>query len=249
MKAVSLKDLGISFPNIKVFENVSLDIQTGDFVAVIGPNGSGKSTLLKIIAGLLKPDSGEVELFGRDIKSFDGWNKVNYISQTPMQTNRRFPVSVKEVVAMGLDSATKKFRPWLDAKEKEKIEKALELVGMKDFSDNLFGELSGGQKQKVLLAKSFASERSLLLLDEPTSGIDADAKIEIYDILKKSNNDSKNTVIMVSHDMELAITACSRVLCLEKGGMCYWGDANALLTHRHKSGYYFAAGCVCHEHV
>ena len=247
MTAISLHDLGIAFPNVKVFENVSLDIEEGDFVAVIGPNGSGKSTLLKIIAGIISPDKGNIRLFGHDIGKFSDWSQVTYISQTPMQTNRRFPISVKEVVAMGLRRHG--FRPWLEGKEKRKIMEALAVVNMESFADGLFGDLSGGQKQKILLAKAFASESSLLLLDEPTSGIDADAKQEIYGILRNNNERNKNTIVMVSHDMEVAIKACSRVLCLEKGSMCYWGDADSLLTHRHKSGYYFSAGCVCHEHV
>ena len=247
MTAVSLENLGIAFPNVKVFENVSLDIEEGEFVAVVGPNGSGKSTFLKIIAGIINPDKGSVRIFGSDIKDFSDWSKLTYISQTPMQTNRRFPVSVKEVVSMGL--CRQSLLPWLNKQEKKKISAALSLVDMEYFADSLFGELSGGQKQKVMLAKAFASESELLLLDEPTSGIDVDAKQEIYGILRENNAINKNTIVMVSHDMELAIKACSRVLCLEKGGMCYWGDADSLLTHRHKSGYYFSAGCVCHEHV
>lgn len=239
MTAVELFGLGINFPGVEVFSNVTVKIEEGEFAAVVGPNGSGKSTLLKLICKILQPKQGKIEIFGTSIENFKNWNNVSYIAQSTAQQNRKFPVLVSEVVAMGLVSNKAFSFPWFSEKEKRKIASALEAVGMQGYETNFFGSLSGGQKQKVLLARSLASESKLLLLDEPTSGIDADAKQEIYGFLQELNKKSNNTIIMVSHDMELAAKAADKVLCLEKGGICYWGDAQEMMLHRHKGGYYF----------
>ena len=246
MIAVELEDIAVSFPGVKVFENVSLSIEQGDFVAVVGPNGSGKSTLLRLLCQGLEYERGNIRLFGQDIKKFRDWQQVSYIAQSPAQQNRNFPVLVKEVVSMGLLAQKSSFWPWLTGAEGEQIRDTLAAVGMPGYEERFFGSLSGGQKQKILLARALVSGSRLLLLDEPTSGIDADAKEELYALLRDINKERGNTVVMVSHDMELAAKAADKALCLEKGGMCYWGPAQEILLHRHMGGYYF--GCTGEEH-
>lgn len=248
MVAVEIESLTASFPGLTVFENVSIKIDEGDFVAIVGPNGSGKSTLLKMICKIIKPKQGSIKIFDEDIKQFKNWHDVAYISQTPVQQNRSFPVVAKEVVAMGLLPGRGFSSPKLLDADKDKVKKAIEAVGMNGYENTLFGRLSGGQRQKILLARALITGSRLLLLDEPTSGIDIDAKQELYELLKEMNESKKNTIIMVSHDMELAARAAKKVLCLEQGGVCYWGTGQDMMQHRHRGGYYFGCACAGEEH-
>lgn len=245
MMIIKTKDLGFAFADEWLFKNVNLNIYKGDFVAIVGPNGSGKSTLLRLLTNLLTATVGEIDLFGININSFKDWQKISYISQYPAQQQKNFPVTVSEVVSMGLLSCRKSFLPYLSKEEKLRVKEKLDLVDMWDFKDSLIGSLSGGQRQRVFLARALVGEPQVLFLDEPTSGIDADAKNEIYKLLKKLNKEEDATIVMISHDMELAASTADKVLCLESGGVCYWGDADEIIKHRHKSGYYYA--CACEE--
>jgi zinc transport system ATP-binding protein len=239
MLAVKAENLGIAFPGARIFQDVNFSIEKGSFIAVTGPNGSGKSTLLRILSKSIPASEGSVELFGVRLEHFRDWRKVAYIAQTPIQVNRRFPVTVQEVVAMGLVSRGQYCRPFLSQDDKRLIGEALGGVGMSGYAGKLLGQLSGGQRQKVFLARALVSGAELYLLDEPTSGIDATAKAEIYAFLRALNKETGNTIIMISHDMELASLTADRTLCLEAGGICYWGEAKDMLRHRHKGGYHF----------
>lgn len=239
------KDLGFAFTDGWLFKNVNIVVNKGDFVAVVGPNGSGKSTLLRLLTNSLTATVGDIELFGISIKKFKDWQKISYISQYPAQQQKNFPVTVAEVVGMGLLSCRKLFKLYLDKEEKLKIQEKLNLVGMWEWKDSLIGSLSGGQRQRVFLARALVGEPQVLFLDEPTSGIDADAKADIYKLLKRLNKENGATIVMISHDMDLAAHNADKVLCLEAGGVCYWGEAHEIMQHRHKGGYYYTCGSVC----
>jgi len=242
---VETKDLGFAFTDGWLFKNVNLKVNKGDFVAVVGPNGSGKSTLLRLLTKSLTATTGEIELFGVNINKFKDWQKISYISQYPAQQQKSFPVSVQEVVGMGLLSCRKSFKPYLDKEEKLQIQEKLMLVDMWDWRDSLIGSLSGGQRQRVFLARALVGQPEVMFLDEPTSGIDADAKSDIYKLLKKLNKENGATIVMISHDMDLAAHTADKVLCLEAGGVCYWGDAGEIMKHRHTGGYYYACEREC----
>ncbi|MFH1470833.1 MAG: metal ABC transporter ATP-binding protein [Candidatus Micrarchaeota archaeon] len=200
-KALELENVSFSYSGELVLEDVSLSVQEKEFLGLVGPNGSGKSTLLRIILGLEKPQKGTIKLFGEE--GFGDWHRVGYVPQR-FSFDSNFPATVFEVASMGV---SKKY-------EKEVLS-ALSEVGLENQKNRLINELSGGQKQRVFLARSLANKPDLLLLDEPTTGIDAAQQEKFCCLLQRLNN-SGMTIIMVSHDLSLVAHSVQNVACLNK---------------------------------
>lgn len=244
---VAVKDISFSYGYAKVLKNVSLDIKPGDFLAVIGPNGSGKTTLIKIILGLLEPYEGEVWIMGKRVEEFADWQRFGYIPQKATHIDPFFPVSVKEVVAMGLLSTKKS--PRLTKTEKELfIQRALKQVGMEDFKNRRIGSLSGGQQQRVFIAKAIVNQPHILFLDEPTTGVDAETQEHFYDILDDLNKKEGITIVLITHEIGIVNRHVNKVACLNQK-LIYHGtheefcrsdtfkdmltDGHHLISHRH----------------
>ncbi|MBR1737079.1 MAG: ATP-binding cassette domain-containing protein, partial [Firmicutes bacterium] len=145
MSILQVKNLSFSYPDKKILEDVSFDVEKGDFVCIVGTNGTGKSTLLKLILNILKPDSGEIKIKGTPSKQFDKYNEIAYVSQKATGFNKSFPATVREVVSAGLYSGTGMFH-FNTAKEKKAVERAIERVGLTEYADKMIGKLSGGQQ-------------------------------------------------------------------------------------------------------
>jgi zinc transport system ATP-binding protein len=213
-KVVEMRDVWLKYDGISVLEGVNLDVEEGDFLGIVGPNGAGKTTMLKIIVGLIRPDAGDVRVFGREPWRLGELRSlVGYVPQRH-EAERFFPITVYEVVALG-----RIHRRWwtrkLRRKDREMIEKALEGMGMLEHSEKLFGELSGGQQQRVLLARALAQEPKLLVLDEPTSGVDQPSQENFYSLLSKLH-DMGMTIIMVSHDIGAITDRVTKIACLSR---------------------------------
>ena len=234
---ISVRDLGFDYGDGWVFHKLNLDVPEGDFVAVIGANGAGKSTLMKMLAHALPPTMGNIFYYGIPIEKFDQWEKIGYVAQNPAKMQRDFPISVREVIALGLIQKNKLWQRF-GSEEDEKIEKVLETFQLKDLEQRKIGELSGGQQQRVFLARAMVKEPKILLLDEPATGIDAASKIALYDMLQEINLEQNVTIIMISHDLELAAGAAKSALCISHG-ICFRGDVQEALQHHHKHGYFF----------
>ncbi len=189
-------------------QDVSLEIGRGKFVGLMGPNGGGKTTLLKLIAGLIKPDKGEVLVAGPTPKT------VGYVPQE-RAVDPEFPVTAYDVVEMGLYGSLGLF-PRITRKERHLIETALAHVGMQQHSKRKFGELSGGQKQRIFIARAIVGEPHLLLLDEPTTGVDAKARDDFYKLLSQLRRDLGLTVILASHDLEVIPTQVDEIVCINQ---------------------------------
>ncbi len=202
---VSLKNVFFRYRDEDVLEGINLDISAGDFVGIIGPNGGGKTTLLKIILGLIKPTSGEVNVFDK---------RIGYVSQRADQSHLQIPITVKEVVSLGRVSKAGLFKRFSNA-DKAAVTKALEQVEMGEYSDRLITELSGGQQQRVFIARALASEPELLVLDEPTAGVDSESQEEFYQLLSKLAK-SHLTMLIVSHDIDVILNEVSQVACINK---------------------------------
>ncbi len=212
---IEIKDVSFSYGKEEVLKNINLDIHKGDYLGIIGPNGGGKTTLVKIILGLLKPVSGTVHLFGQDICCFTNWSKIGYVPQKITRNDVNFPVTVEEVVSMGRIGKRGLFNK-LNEEDKNYVKQALRQVEMWDYRNKLIGDLSGGQEQRVFIARALAGNPEVILLDEPTVGVDVKIQNEFYGLLKKLNQQLKLTLILVSHDIDVVAHETTELACVNK---------------------------------
>ena len=234
---IMVRGLGFDYGDGWVFHKLNLDIAEGDFVAVIGANGAGKSTLLKMLAHAMPPTVGEIYYYGKPLEQCREWQKSGYVAQNPMKMQREFPISVEEVVALGLLQPGKLWHCYGHS-EKRAVEKALLDFQLTSLRQRKIGELSGGQQQRVFLARAMVHSPKILLLDEPATGIDTSSKVALYAMLKQINREQNVTIIMISHDLELAADAAKSALCIDHG-ICFRGDVHEALQHHHKHGYFY----------
>lgn len=205
MSIVTCKDISIEYDGKVAVDQVSFTIEQGDYLCIVGENGSGKSTLVKGLMGLLKPKSGEIEV-NKELTP----GGIGYLPQQT-ESQKDFPASVYEVVLSGCIKS-KGLRPFYNAKEKGRVKDNLERLQIYDLRHKSYRELSGGQQQRVLLARALCATDSLLVLDEPVTGLDPVVTAELYDIIEKLNQRDHVTIIMVSHDVRMAIKSANKIL-------------------------------------
>lgn len=209
---IELKHVSFSYPGTPVLRDVSFQIDSGEFIGMIGPNGGGKTTLLKLILGFLKPSYGTVNVFEESARShLAHHHRLAYVPQS-VRFDRDFPISVEEVVLSGLISHL----PWYGRfrqTERHAAQEALEKIGLLHLANSAFGTLSGGQAQRVLIARALVSKPDLLLLDEPTASVDSRAEADIYALLNQLKGGM--TILMVTHDLGAAIEQVGRILCVQ----------------------------------
>lgn len=213
MSLIDIKNLSLGYDGNIVLKNINLKIEENDFICVVGPNGSGKSTLIKGILGLIKPISGTI--------TFNNL-KQNFIGYMPQETkvDSNFPASVLEIVLSG--TLNKKSRSLFYTKEDKKLAiKNLKILGIENLKNKHFSELSGGQRQKVLLARSLCATSKLLILDEPSNNLDSKSKKNLYDILKNLNKNYNITIIMITHDLDHNNLIGNKILSLREDDIFY----------------------------
>ncbi|WP_101846137.1 metal ABC transporter ATP-binding protein [Halobacillus sp. Marseille-P3879] len=214
-KIIDMEQVSFKYEKEWVVEKVDLVIERGQFLGLVGPNGSGKSTLIKLMLGIIKPDRGTVRLFDQPIKQFNQWQEVGFVSQKANSFNSGFPATVLEVVKTGLVSRIGAFK-FFNRKHKEKALEALKTVEMDEYANSNIGELSGGQQQRVFIARALVSDPSLLILDEPTVGVDAKHVTAFYDLLRKLNKEKGISLLMVTHDIGTITQHATHVVCMNK---------------------------------
>ena len=204
------KDVTLGYENKVVAKNLNFKIDQGDYLCVVGENGTGKSTLIKTLLGLIKPLNGEV------IANVQGKNHkgVGYLPQQT-QAQKDFPASVWEVVLSGVLNNDHRC-PFYNKKDKAEAEKNMEKLNILDLKKRCYRELSGGQQQRVLLARALCATDSVLILDEPVTGLDPAASMELYETIKDLNKKENLTIIMVSHDIKNALNYATHILHLEQ---------------------------------
>ena len=208
MSIITCDKLTLSYNKEKIVSDLTFDIKEGEYLCIVGENGTGKSTLVKAILGLISPSEGKIHFNG--IKQ----NEIGYISQNSAIPDN-FPASIYEIVLSGCLNS-KKFMPFYSKNDKEKADKYLKLLELDDLKHKSFSQLSGGQIQRALLARALCATKKVILLDEPTTGLDPIATSELYEIINSLNKENQITVIAVSHDIENAIKYSDRILNLEK---------------------------------
>ena len=193
MAILKVNGLSLGYEKQVVINDISFEVNNKDFILVIGSNGAGKSTLIKGILGIIKPISGEI--------IYDSETK-NHIGYMPQETkvDRNFPASVMEIVLSGLINKMGR-RPFYNKEDKKKAREALKILKIEKLEKKIFSELSGGQRQKVLLARSLCATTNLLILDEPSNNLDQESKVEFYSTLKHLNEGHGITIIMITHDI------------------------------------------------
>ena len=237
MSLIKVENLKIGYGSILVVNNVSFEVQEGDYLCVVGENGSGKTTLLKSILGLVQKAEGTVTFA-------DGLcrNNIGYLSQ---QTNSvgNFPASVKEIVMSGFLN-NRRFGFYYSKSEKAQAARVASLVGIDDIYNHSFSRLSGGQQQRVLLARALCATHKLLLLDEPTSALDPIVTAEFYALLRKLNS-SGITIIMVSHDVNAAVHNATHILYLN-GRENFFGTTHQYV-HSEIGSKMLLSACPCDD--
>ncbi|HOU70729.1 MAG: ABC transporter ATP-binding protein [Methanothrix sp.] len=211
-RILSIRDLWVSQGGHVVLESINLELFAGDFLGIIGPNGGGKSTLLKAMLGLIKSDRGEISLFG--LPPARARSRVGYVPQKTV-FDRSFPVKVQDVVLMGRYSRVGLLHRY-GTEDRNCSLRALEAVGMADRAEREIGALSGGEQQRVFVARSLVSDPDLLLLDEPTAGIDSAQQTDFYELLSHLNCDLGKAIVMVSHDLTAISTYVNKIACLNQ---------------------------------
>jgi zinc transport system ATP-binding protein len=227
---------------------VSFAIPQGKYVGIVGPNGGGKTTLIKIILGLLKPSRGSMTIFGKSPLDARRHVRIGYVPQHISQTDFDFPATAREIVETGR-TALLTFGHRFTERDHAAVHAAMQTVGILHAKDQRIGTLSGGERQKVFIARALAQEPKLLILDEPTTGVDIAAKDDFYALLKKLHTDSHLTILFVTHDVEIIAKQAEFVLALHQKLIChcssheflsdevlrrlYGGDVELLHSHTH----------------
>jgi len=222
MSLIKAENLCLGYDGENVVNDLSFSVEKGDYLCIVGENGSGKSTLIKALTGLKKVNSGSLS-FGEGLHK----NQIGYLpQQTPAQKD--FPASVKEVVLTGCLGRKNIFGMYSRRDKREALDN-MTILGIAHLKNKCYRTLSGGQQQRVLLARALCATKSLLLLDEPVTGLDPVATEEMYDLLYHLNRDHKITVVMVSHDIGAAMKYSSHILHIKKDG-AYFGSKEGYFT-------------------
>ncbi|MFZ5824909.1 MAG: metal ABC transporter ATP-binding protein [Bacillota bacterium] len=213
---VHLRDVSFGYGSGLVLDSVNLTVERGSYLGLIGPNGSGKTTLLRLVLGLLPtPRTGLIELFGTPIQKFREWWRIGYVAQKAASFNTGFPATVEEVVFTGRAPRRGLFQRFT-GEDRQAVHEALTRVSMLEHKGKLIGRLSGGQQQRVFIARALVSQPELLILDEPTVGVDASAEAQFYQLLRTLRKEMGLTVILVSHDIGAVAHEVTSLACLNR---------------------------------
>jgi zinc transport system ATP-binding protein len=241
MQIVEIDKLSYAYSGNLVLDNISFTIDEGDILGIIGPNGAGKTTLFSCMLGLLEDYTGTIKILGEDIKKKNSkvFKGIGYIPQKKT-IEQNFPATVEEIVSLGITTTGKT--------SKEKIDLALETIGLLTQKDRRVGELSGGQQQRVLIAKAMVNDPKLLILDEPVTGIDLEMQNKFYSLLKKLNQENKITIIWASHDLDAVNRLATSVACINRS-MFFHGKTYEFFENPDLLKAYSESSMQAHMHL
>ncbi len=250
--AVRVSGLTRCYGGERVLDDISLTINAGEYLGLIGPNGSGKSTLLRTLVGLEPIEEGSVQLFGTDVARFRQWGRVGYVPQIQKMVRHDFPATALDVVVLGRLSRKGRLGR-VGAADRTQAMAALTTVGMHHHAQRRVGDLSGGERQRVMIARALAQEPELLILDEPTTGVDSTSQDHFFSLLDRLQSQERMTIILVSHDLPVIMARAHTVACLSRS-LHYHGKPEGLLeggvietVFGHERG--LVLGSHRHEHL
>ena len=249
MKALSVENLCVKADNRHLIENITFSVEEGRIAAIIGPNGAGKTTLIKAILGLIPYQTGSVSLFGRPFRHKNSHTKVGYVPQR-LEFDRTFPLTVSELLGFTVPPIYS-FPFHGKGKERKYTDRLLETVGALDLRDRNIGSLSGGELQRVMIARAIINEPGILFLDEAASGVDIKGQERFYDLVMRLNKEKGLTVILISHDLNVVYRFADDVLCLNRRLVCTGSPENTLTNEVIKTVYGEMMGAYihsCNEH-
>jgi len=209
-EVVRLEDIWVHYNGTPILEGINLSVEQGDFLGVIGPNGGGKTTLLKVILGLITPSQGKIWVLGKPPER--SRNNIGYVPQYNL-FDRDFPISVWDVVLIGRYGRAGLLRRY-SREDRRTVQEVLQTVGMLDYKNRQIGKLSGGEQQRVFIARALVSEPKLLLLDEPTASVDPTMQTEFYELLERLKQ--QMAIVLVSHDISAISIYVDKIACLNR---------------------------------
>ena len=237
-EVIKLENVTYGYNSDLVLEDISFKADQGDLLGIIGPNGAGKTSLFSLILGLLEGYQGKITVFDEDIRNNRKvLKKIGYIPQKNI-IDKGFPATVEEIVSLGV----------FERKTKDKIISAINTVGLLEQKHKRIGELSGGQQQRILIAKALVNEPQLLILDEPTTGIDLETQNKFYALLRKLNSENKITIILASHDLDAINKLANKIACVNRK-MSFHGDAREFFGNEQLLKSYSESSMQAHMHL
>ncbi|MBI2963033.1 MAG: ABC transporter ATP-binding protein [Deltaproteobacteria bacterium] len=228
---VRLEDVRFAYRDRSVLDGVSFEVERGERFGLLGPTGSGKSTLVRLLSGVLRPSAGRISVGGRDLGGYPPAELARRVAVVPQETALDFPFSVLEVVLMGRAPHLGGFGFEGD-RDVEAAESAMTRTGVADLAGRFFHELSGGEKQRVVIARALAQEPEVLLLDEPTTSLDIRHVVEIFELLSALSRERGMTLVVVLHDLNLAALYLQRLAFLKHGRLYACGPPEEVMTYR-----------------
>lgn len=230
-KSIGARDLTFSYGDSIILNDISLKIANGNILTIIGPNGSGKSTLLKNLASTLTPDKGAIFLDSKALNQFSAKELGREIAVVPQNTNIEYDFTVHEIVLMGRNPYVGRFKQETE-EDLSIVKAAMERTNTWELKNRSIDKLSGGEAQRVIIARAIAQEPHILLLDEPTAALDMHHQIEVLDLLKRLNEEKSITIIMALHDINLAARYSKEILLLHKGEKIIMGKPEEVITKK-----------------
>ena len=230
MEILKTTSLSIGYNGKAIVSNINVSLNEGDIIALVGPNGAGKSTLFKTFSTHIKPVSGLIELFGKDLNQYDNKNRAKMLGIVLTERPDDMFLKVFDVVAAGRAPYTNMFGKLNETDEKN-IKVSLELVGANNLIDRVFNTLSDGEKQKVMIAKALAQNTPIIMLDEPTAFLDYPSKIELFSLLKKLAKEQHKAILFSSHDLELLLRFADDIWIMAKNQPFMAGKTSELLQN------------------
>jgi len=227
--AIQLDKITARYRERPVLQDLSLTIKPGEMIGVLGPNGAGKSTLFNVVSGLLKPSAGTVRLFGSDLQKMPPRDRAKAIAVVPQKLDIPVPYTVEEIVMMGRTISIGRFsKPALQ--DRQAVERAMVYTDVADLRHRPLNELSGGERQRAIVAMVLAQEPRIILMDEATSHLDINHRLEIMQLVERLNREEGVTILMISHDLQMAAEFSRRLIVLHQGHVVADGIPSAVLT-------------------